>query len=233
NNLPSFLPLLSPAVSKLGGVYILSTLATSSIEEVAEAAPECTRWFQLYIYKERKVTEQLVRRAERAGYKALVLTVDAPVFGFRRADVRHKFTLPSHLRLANFTDCQDEHKSKGVSTAESGSGLNEYVAKLFDPSLSWSDVAWLKSFTSLPIVIKGVLTKEDALMGVEHGAAAIFVSNHGARQLDGTPASIEALAEITAAVNGRCEVYVDGGFTQGSDIFKALALGADMVRTPI
>ncbi|KAK3929032.1 Hydroxyacid oxidase 1 [Frankliniella fusca] len=216
------------AVSKLGGVYILSTLATTSIEEVARAAPECTRWFQLYIYKDRKITEQLVRRAERAGYKALVLTVDAPVFGLRRADARHKFTLPSHLQLANFVGL-GEDKTNGVASAESGSALNEYVAKLFDASLSWRDIDWLKSFTSLPIVLKGVLTREDAILGVEHGVAAIFVSNHGARQLDYTPAAIEALPEITAAVKGRCQVFVDGGFSNGADIFKALALGADMV----
>lgn len=216
------------AVSKAGGVFILSTLSTSSIEEVAAAAPDCTRWFQLYIYKDRTVTEQLVRRAEAAGYKALVLTVDAPVFGHRRADVRHKFQLPSHLHLANFADLGAD-KARGITSAKSGSGLNEYTNKLFDQSVNWRDVEWLKSFTSLPIVLKGVLTREDAVMGVDLGVAAIFVSNHGARQLDGVPASIEALPEIVEAVRGRCQVFVDGGFSNGADIFKALALGADMV----
>ncbi|XP_034231733.1 hydroxyacid oxidase 1 isoform X2 [Thrips palmi] len=215
------------AVAKMGGVFILSTLSTSSIEEVAEAAPDATRWFQLYIYKDRSVTEQLVRRAEKAGYRALVLTVDAPVFGNRRADARHKFALPSHLRLANLEGLGQE-KTK-MSSAKSGSGLNEYTNKLFDQSVNWKDVEWLKSFTTLPLVLKGVLTKEDALMGAELGVAAIFVSNHGARQLDGVPASIEALPEVVRAVKGRCQVFVDGGFSTGADIFKALALGADMV----
>lgn len=216
------------AVSKVGGVFILSTLATSSIEEVAAAAPDGTRWFQLYIYKDRTVTEQLVRRAERAGYRALVLTVDAPIFGNRRTEIRHQFVLPSHLRLANFDDL-GEGSSKGMATSKAGSALKEYTIKLFDQSINWRDIAWLKSLTSLPIVLKGILTKEDAVIGADLGVAAIFVSNHGARQLDSTPASIEALPEIVAAVKGRCEVFVDGGFYTGTDIFKALALGADMV----
>ena len=175
-------------------MFILSTLSTSSVEEVAEAAPEATRWFQLYIYKDRKVTEDLIRRVEKAGYKALVLTVDAPVFGKRRADVRHKFKLPAHLRLANF-GCQE--KSQGITSAESTSGLEEYTLKLFDQSICWKDVEWLKSFTSLPIVLKGVLTREDALMAVNLGVAAVQVSNHGARQLDGVPASVRTCYAMT------------------------------------
>lgn len=213
------------AAEAAGTIYTLSTIATSSIEEVAEAAPKGIKWFQLYIYRDRDVTRNLVKRAERAGFKALVLTIDAPIFGDRRADIRNKFSLPSHLRLANF----EGNLSDGVNTKKEGSSLNEYVMNLFDDTLSWNDVKWLQSITSLPIVLKGVLSSEDALLAVQSGVQAIIVSNHGARQVDSIPASIEALPEIVKAVNGKIEVYMDGGVRQGIDIFKALALGAKMV----
>ncbi|XP_067014362.2 uncharacterized protein Hao [Anabrus simplex] len=213
------------AAGAMGTVFTLSTLSTSSLEQVAAAAPDTLKWFQLYIYKDRKVTQQLVQRAEKAGFKALVLTVDAPVFGIRNADVRNKFSLPPHLALANFTDSTTTH----VNQTESGSGINEYVNNLFDQSISWEDVKWLKSITRLPLVLKGILTAEDAIIGANMGAAAIQVSNHGGRQLDGAPAPIEALPEIVRAVGDRCEVYLDGGVRQGTDVFKALALGASMV----
>ncbi|XP_049793259.1 uncharacterized protein LOC126203064 [Schistocerca nitens] len=212
------------AAGMMGTIFTLSTLSTSSIEEVAEAAPSTIKWFQLYIYKDRAVTEDLVRRAEKAGFKALVLTVDAPMFGIRDADIRNKFSLPPHLMLANFRGVfADSVQSSG------GSGINEYVKNMFDASLTWNDVKWLKSITSLPIVVKGILTAEDAVMAVDSGVDAIQVSNHGARQLDCTPAPIEVLAEIVHAVNDRCEIYLDGGVREGIDVFKALALGAKMV----
>ncbi|XP_043255327.1 peroxisomal (S)-2-hydroxy-acid oxidase GLO5 [Colletes gigas] len=213
------------AAEAAGTIYTLSTISTSSIEEVAEAAPKGIKWFQLYIYVDRNVTLNLIKRAERAGFKALVVTIDAPLFGDRRADVRNKFTLPNHLRLGNFVG----EMSNRVNTTESGSGLNEYVASLFDASLSWEDIKWVKSNTKLPIVLKGILTPEDALLAIESGVQAIIVSNHGARQVDSIPASIEALPEIVKAVNDKVEVYMDGGVRQGIDVFKALALGAKMV----
>ncbi|KAG6800896.1 hydroxyacid oxidase 1 [Apis mellifera caucasica] len=210
-----------------GTIYILSTISTSSIEEVAEAAPNAIKWFQLYIYKDRNVTINLVGRAERAGFKAIVLTVDAPLFGDRRADIRNKFSLPHHLRLGNF---QGKLSTK-INNAESGSGLSEYVMNLFDASLTWDDIKWLKSITKLPIILKGILTPEDAKLAIENGISAIIVSNHGARQVDSIPATIEALPEIVKAVNGKLEIYMDGGIRQGIDVFKALALGAKMVFT--
>ncbi|HEV2238581.1 MAG TPA: alpha-hydroxy acid oxidase [Ktedonobacterales bacterium] len=206
-----------------GTIMIVATLATRSLEEVAEAASG-PLWFQLYVYKDRTVSEALVRRAEAAGYRALVLTVDLPVLGRREADERNAFALPAHLRLANFAE------SDAMRPADqSGSALTQLVHAEIDPTLTWEAIAWLRSITTLPIVLKGILTAEDAALGVAHGADAIVVSNHGGRQLDTTIAPIEALPEVVAAVNGRCEVYVDGGIRRGTDVLKALALGARAV----
>ncbi|XP_030080936.1 peroxisomal (S)-2-hydroxy-acid oxidase GLO3-like [Drosophila hydei] len=213
------------AAGQAGSIFILSTLSTCSIEEVAAAAPETCKWFQLYIYKDRSLTQQLVRRAELAGFKALVLTVDMPINGDRRADARNQFSLPSHLSLANF---QDE-LTQGFASQFGGSGLNEYVASHYDPSITWQDVKWLQQLTQLPIVLKGILTAEDAQLARDAGCAGIIVSNHGGRQLDTAPATIEALPEIVAAVAHDLVVMLDGGIMQGIDIFKALALGAQTV----
>ncbi|XP_026726142.1 hydroxyacid oxidase 1 [Trichoplusia ni] len=207
-------------------IFTLSTIATSSIEEVAEAAPDAIKWFQLYIYNDREVTKNLVSRAEKAGFKAIALTVDTPLFGIRRADVRNKFTLPPHLRLANFEGIL----STKIQSTGSGSGLNTYVENLFDKTLTWDEVKWLRSITTLPIIAKGILRADDAIKAVEAGCSAILVSNHGARQLDGVPATIEALPEIVEAVRPyNVEVYLDGGVSTGTDVYKALALGARMV----
>lgn len=212
------------AAGKAGSIFILSTLSTTSLEDLSVAAPDTYKWFQLYIYKDRSLTEKIVRRVEKANFKALVLTVDAPIFGHRRADVRNKFSLPSHLSLANFQGEQ----ANGVVT-EGGSGINEYVASQFDPSISWKDINWLKQLTHLPIVLKGILTAEDAVLAREFGCAGVIVSNHGARQIDTVPASIEALPEVVKAVGNDLVVMLDGGIMQGNDIFKALALGAKTV----
>ena len=168
--------------------YIMSTISTSSIEEVAESCPDYPKWFQLYIYKDRGVTERLVRRAEKSGFTAIVLTVDAPLFGLRRADMRNKFSLPPHMTMANFTG----ELATGVKS-ESGSGINEYVASLFDGSLTWDDVTWLLSFTKLPVLIKGILTREDAILAADIGVHGIIVSNHGARQVDSVPATVSII----------------------------------------
>ncbi|XP_014254283.1 (S)-2-hydroxy-acid oxidase GLO1 isoform X2 [Cimex lectularius] len=213
------------AVGKTGSVFILSTLSTTSIEDVEEGAPDTIKWFQLYIYKTRGITQSLVSRAEEAGFKALVLTVDASIFGKRYADVHNKFCLPSNLKLANFNN---DSFSK-MAESDSGSSLTDYVNSLFDDTLCWKDVEWLRSITKLPIVLKGILTAEDAKIATSIGVDAIMVSNHGARQLDTCPAAIEVLPEIVKAVNGQCEIYLDGGIRFGTDVFKALALGAKMV----
>uniref|UniRef100_R4G4U1 (S)-2-hydroxy-acid oxidase n=1 Tax=Rhodnius prolixus TaxID=13249 RepID=R4G4U1_RHOPR len=211
------------AVGEKGSIFILSTLSTTSLEEVAECAPDTIKWFQLYIYYYRDATKALIKRAENAGYKALVVTVDTNVLGLRYADTKNKFSLPPHLTLANFSG-KESSCNEG-----SGSALTSYTDELFDSSINWEDIKWLRSITDLPIVLKGIQTAEDAIIAAEIGVQAIMVSNHGARQLDTAPASIEALPEIARAVGNRCEVYLDGGLRYGTDVFKALALGAKMV----
>ncbi|KAJ0070095.1 hypothetical protein NL108_002412 [Boleophthalmus pectinirostris] len=193
------------------------TYSTCSVEEIVAAAPNGYRWFQLYVYRDRKLSEHIVQRAESLGYKALVLTVDVPYTGKRRNDIRNQFKLPPHLKVKNFDGVFQQAEAYGVPP------------DTLDPSISWKDVQWLQSITRLPIIIKGILTKEDAELAVEHGVQGIIVSNHGGRQLDGGPASIDALAEIVNTVRGRIEVYVDGGIRTGSDVLKALALGAKCV----
>jgi 4-hydroxymandelate oxidase len=213
------------AAGAAGTVMVISTLATRSIEEVARAATG-PLWFQLYVYRDRSVSESLVHRAEAVGCKALVLTVDAPRLGTRERDVRNGFGLPPHLRMANFVDDTygDVH-----AQGQGESALAVHAAALFDTSLTWEGLEWLRSVTTLPVLVKGILTAEDAELAVAHGADGIIVSNHGGRQLDGVPATIEALPEVTAAVAGRCELYLDGGVRRGTDVLKALALGARAV----
>lgn len=206
----------------------LSSWSTTALEEVMQAAPSGPKWFQLYVYKDRDITTELVRRAERAGYRALAVTVDTPVLGRREADVRNRFKLPSHLTMGNFIGKGGAH-SEGTKDGGKDSGLSAYVAGLIDKTLSWKDITWLRTITRLPIVVKGVMTAEDAEMALACGVDAIWVSNHGARQLDTVAATIEMLPEIVTAVRGRCEVYLDGGVCRGTDVVKALALGARAV----
>ncbi len=170
----------------------LSSWSTTSIEEVAQANTESgLRWFQLYVYRDRELTKSLVRRAECAGYKALVLTIDTPVLGRRRVDVKNRFTLSSHLKLANFTD----FKASNLHTEKADSGLHLYTQSLIDPTLNWETVDWLRGVTFLPILLKGIVTKEDAKEALRHNVEGIIVSNHGARQLDGVPATVSCLLD--------------------------------------
>ncbi|XP_046886558.1 hydroxyacid oxidase 1 [Hypomesus transpacificus] len=210
-----------------GTGMMLSSWATSTIEEVRSSAGEGLLWMQLYIYKDRDLTLSLVRRAEEAGYKAIFVTVDTPYLGKRRDDVRNRFKLPSHLRMSNFASAELAFSSEEGYGEDSG--LAVYVSQAIDPTLCWEHIAWLKAHTHLPVVVKGVLSAEDALQAVQFGVDGILVSNHGARQLDGVPATLDVLEEVVAAVAGRCEVYLDGGVRRGTDVLKALALGATAV----
>src|SRR3954470_23437561 len=215
------------AAGAAGTVMILSTLANTPVEDVVAAASGPV-WFQLYIYKDRKASEGVVRRAEAAGCKALVLTVDAPLLGRRERDIRNRFRLPLGLAVANMLP----EGYGDVPEVVGDSGLAAYVANLLNPALTWKDVAWLQSITRLPVLVKGIVRADDALRAAEAGAAGVVVSNHGGRQLDTSPATIEVLPEIADALAARghgIELLLDGGIRRGTDVVKALALGAKAV----
>ena len=192
------------AAAAAGTIMILSTSATLRPGAVAEAAPGAPRWFQVYVFRDRAVTQALIDEACEHGYSALVLTVDVPILGRREGAVRSGFHIPDEFEVAG--DIFDD----------------------IDPSVSWRDIEWVAGH-GLPVVLKGVLTAEDARLGVEHGAAAVVVSNHGGRQLDGVPASIDALPRVVEAVAGRAEVLLDSGVRRGVDVLRARALGARAV----
>jgi 4-hydroxymandelate oxidase len=207
--------------ARAGALYCLSTLSSRSIEEIAAAADAAgggPRWFQLYVHRDRGVSAELVQRAQAAGFSALVVTVDLPVAGRRERDFRNDFKYPQ--AFGNF----DPHLPTQM-TAE-GATLGAVIGGFNDASLRWADVAWLRSLSDLPLVLKGILTAADARLAVEHGAAGIIVSNHGGRQLDRTPATIDVLADVVDAVAGRAEVYLDSGVRRGVDVLAALSLGA-------
>ncbi len=219
------------AATAAGIVQVVSTAGTYSLEEVAAAAPDGIRWFQLYCYRDRGVTRWLVERAVAAGYRALCLTVDAPLVGRRDRDTRNRFALPEGMGWKNLEGVGLDR----MEARESGSALVQYIAEIWDSRLTWDAVDWLRGLTNLPLAIKGILTAEDARRAVDHGAAAIVVSNHGGRQLDGTPSTCRALAEVADAVGDRVEILVDGGIRRGNDILKALRAGrqSGARRTPL
>jgi len=212
------------AAASLNALYIASSLSTTSLEEIADAAPAAPRWFQLYVFRDRELTRSLVQRAEASGYHALCLTTTVPVQGKRERDARNSFTLPPGIDIANFRGLL-QHTFPNAS----GSRLEAFIAREFDPSLSWATVEWLASITSLPIVLKGILHPDDARRAVDHGIAAIIVSNHGGRQLDSAISTLDALPDLAEAVAARIPVLMDGGVRRGTDTLKAIALGAQAV----
>jgi 4-hydroxymandelate oxidase len=213
------------AAQNAGAGMILSTLATASLEAVRAAAAG-PLWFQLYIYRDRGVTEALVRRAERAGCTALVLTADAPLLGRRERDVRNGFHVPAEFEIPNLTG---NPRNTLAGEGADGSALAAFVEAHWDSSISWQDLDWLRSITELPILVKGIVRGDDARVALENGASGVIVSNHGGRQLDGAIPTAMALPEVAEAMDGEGALLVDGGIRRGTDVLKAVALGADAV----
>jgi isopentenyl diphosphate isomerase/L-lactate dehydrogenase-like FMN-dependent dehydrogenase len=218
-------PGVARAAAAAGTIFTLSTLATATPAEIAEAAPGGTRWFQLYCFRDRGLNLSVIDDVVEAGFSAIVLTVDVPYLGRREGDIRAGFQLPEGTVIPAFAAISGGH----------GAPTPAEVIGLLDPSLTWRDVEQLAEASPIPVLVKGVLTHEDARMAVDHGAAGVIVSNHGGRQLDGVPAALEALPEIVEAVGEAVPVLMDGGIRRGSDVTKALALGASatLIGRPI
>ncbi len=233
--------LAARAAARKGALFALSTMSICSLEDVA-AGSTGPRWFQLYVWRDRDIVRSLVERARAAGYGALVITVDTPVLGRRERDVRSGLVLPPRVTIKNVADTLRRVSwLRGVLSAprptfgnfvgtpgvsHDAVSLAGFTNEQFSPSVSWADLDWYRSIWPGPIAIKGVMAAEDARLAVQHGVDAIIVSNHGGRQLDGAPSPIEVLPEIVDAVNGAAEVILDGGIRRGSDVVKAVALGA-------
>jgi 4-hydroxymandelate oxidase len=199
-------------------IMCLSTLANSSPEAVAEAAPGAARWFQLYVFKDRGVSHDLMLRAADCGYEALVVTVDLPLFGIRERE-----------RRSGVRSSAAEQVASAAAAGASGEMTPDDFGALVDPDLRWPDIERFVSESPLPVIVKGILTADDARLAAEHGAAAVIVSNHGGRQLDTVVSGADALPEVVEAVGDRVDVLVDGGIRRGTDVVKALALGARAV----
>jgi 4-hydroxymandelate oxidase len=212
------------AAARRGTVLVASTLSTCTIEEIAAASAGTAPWFQLYVFRDRAITEELVRRAETAGCRALCLTASVPVQGNRERDAHNRFRLPDGVEMANFRGLR-----QATFPSAAGSGLLAFISAEFDPAFTWRDLAWLRAITSLPVLVKGIMSAADARLALEHGAAGVIVSNHGGRQLDGALPTLRALPDVAAAVADRIPVLVDGGIRRGTDIVKALLLGARAV----
>jgi isopentenyl diphosphate isomerase/L-lactate dehydrogenase-like FMN-dependent dehydrogenase len=231
--------LAAQAAAGSGLPFCLSTNSIASIEEVARAVPDGDRWFQLYFLRDREWMDGLLQRAADARYRVLCLTVDLPLTGKRERDVRNGFTLPLRPTLTSVFDMacrpgwlletmKSPPKFGNFEMASSGNftSVAQHVASLFDPSANWDDVARIRERWKGPMVIKGILHPADAAKAVDLGAEAVMVSNHGGRQLDHSPPALTALPEIAQAVNGRAEIILDGGVRRGTDVLKAIALGA-------
>jgi len=210
---------MARAAASVGTVMCLSTFATATIEEVAEAAPGAPRWFQLYWSSDRGFVRDVVQRAEAAGFGAVIVTVDLPRLGRREQDLRTGFVVPEELPVPAF-----------LALAEAARAVSpEDISWAVDDTLTWDDLAWLRSVTSLPVLVKGVLTAEDAVLAAEAGIDGVVVSNHGGRQLDGVAATLDVVPEVVEAAGDRLVVLMDGGIRRGTDVVKALALGAQAV----
>lgn len=213
---------VATAAASVGVPYVISTLSSVPLEQIAAVGPS---WFQLYWLRDKGVVESLLERAHEAGCQALMVTVDVPRMGRRLRDIRNEFTLPPGVFAANLMDGPAEAQARVAGT----SAVATHTATAFAPALGWSDLEWLINRTPLPIVVKGVLDPRDARRLAELGLAGVVVSNHGGRQLDGAVASIDALPAVVDAVSNNCQVLLDSGVLSGTDVLRALALGADGV----
>ena len=221
---------------RVGIPYALSTMGTTSIEELRAAEPDGNLWFQLYLWRDREASGDLVRRAADSGYSALMLTVDTAVAGGRLRDVRNGLTIPPSLRLKTLADMSlhpawwanllTTEPLRFASVSNSDGVPADLINRLFDPSITWDDVAWLRTVWPGKLVVKGIGTVEDALLCVEHGVDGVVLSNHGGRQLDRSVTPIELLPEVVSTIGDRAEVYIDGGVSTGADALAAVALGA-------
>ncbi|MGH3509507.1 MAG: alpha-hydroxy acid oxidase, partial [Nocardioidaceae bacterium] len=229
-------PAVGRVAARAGIPYALSTMGTTSIERLAAEAPGGRKWFQLYLWRDREASKELVARAQDSGYEALVLTVDTPVAGPRLRDVRNGLTIPPSLSLRTFADGAlhpawwfdliTTEQLEFASLNHFDGTVAELIAGMFDPAATMTDLAWLRSAWAGPLVVKGVQTVVDARAVVDAGADAVIVSNHGGRQLDHATSTIRALPEVVDAAGSELEVYMDGGIRRGVDIIRALALGA-------
>jgi L-lactate dehydrogenase (cytochrome) len=229
-------PAVARVAQRVGIPHALSTMGTTSMEALAAAAPDVRRWFQLYLWRDREASAEMVRRARGCGYEALVLTVDTPVAGPRLRDVRNGFTIPPALTLrtvANaalhprwWIDLLTTEPLEFASLSSWGGTIGELVDKVFEPAATIADVTRLRADWPGALVVKGVQTVDDARAVVDAGADAVVVSNHGGRQLDRAPTPLEVLPDVVAAVGDRAEVYLDGGILDGADVVAAVALGA-------
>ncbi len=230
-----------PAVAEVAGEsgipYALSTLGTTSVEDLAAAAPDTRRWFQLYVWRDRVASEALVKRAEQSGYDTLILTVDTAVSGLRHRDVRNGLTIPPQLTLSTLAQMAMYPRWWGnllttrplefASLSSTGGTMGDLLTKVFDPTITWADLAWLRSIWPGKLMLKGVQSVDDAVLAVDLGVDAVILSNHGGRQIDKGNVPLEILPTVVDAVDGRIEVYIDGGIASGADIVAALALGAN------
>ena len=229
-----------PAVAKVAGdvgiPYALSTLGTTSVEALAEVAPDTRRWFQLYVWRDRVASEALVKRAELAGYDTLILTVDTAVGGIRLRDVRNGLTIPPQLTLGTLAGMAMYPRWWGnllttrplefASLSSTGGTVGDLLTKVFDPAITGADIAWLRGIWPGKLMLKGVQSLEDAVIAVDLGVDAVILSNHGGRQIDRGNVPLELLPRVVDEVGDRIEVYIDGGITSGADIVAALAFGA-------
>ncbi|WP_445490671.1 alpha-hydroxy acid oxidase [Niallia sp. 03133] len=216
------------AAERAGIPYIASTVSTYSLEEIAEAAPNGNNWFQLYWSRNKEVSASMVKRAEKAGFKAIVVTVDTGLLGWRKSDYKNGFVpLMESLGDANYRN--DPAFQKSVPEWSDENIVAAILSNISHPDLNWEDVLFLRKHTTLPIILKGILHPKDAKKAVELGFDGIIVSNHGGRQLDGAISSLDALQLVSKAVNNQIPIMVDGGIRNGADMFKAIALGADAV----